>query len=364
MQRGLRNAGAAIVQQGGGGTRAGDGAGGGRGASSPSRAPQYYEQAGGGGASDSLDSLYDGASARNRGSAATSGGSITALTRKSQQEPFIGDYPSVVGFLFCTFFDDEKVWTAEYGGPRDCEVPIQGHVCESGYLTGTGPNYEYFVNSQVVSGDPNAPIAGAKIVIDGLVRHSDGAPMGRCTFEKQRDAGRLGYKGLATWRLSSCGDAAVKGGGGVPMTRPKQRRFSPEYKVMTDDDWGDMDVWLALQCSSPVFDRVGVDLRPLHFAALTTTDYLDKTQVIALTRGLCELAGPATFTQSMLDDWGDLHPNPSRSAKPKYISRIHCRHWLLLFNKIMNFKIGALSRRGRRRRRLCRRLACAACARA
>jgi len=250
----------------------------------------------------------------------------------------IPDHPTVAGFLYCTFFDDEQLWTAEYGGPTDCEVSISGHVCEGGYLQGSGNSGQFFVDCTVVSGDFNATRLGAKIVVDGLVRFNDGHSMGRCTFEKQRQAGRLGYKQMATWRLVSCRTNSEDGFNA--LLRPKKRRFGPEYKVMTDDDWGDMDIWIALRGVAPVFDRVGVDIRPLYFAELTTTDYLEKADILTLTRQLCMFAGPTTFTQSMLDEWGDLYPNPVKAVRPKYISRIHCSHWLALYRKIMDFKIG------------------------
>ena len=269
-------------------------------------------------------------------------------TIASHTEQDLSQYPSVDGFIFCTFFDDEKLWTAEYGGPNDCEVTVSGHVCEGGYLYGTGPFHEYHVNCTIVSGDSNAPEANAKIIVDGLVRHCDGAPLGRCVFEKQRPAGRQGYKNLATWRMSACHvpqsvdfqDERFKLEPGHGMLRPGNRRFSSDYKVMTDDDWGDMDVWLALRGVTPVFDQVGIDLRPIHFANLTTSDYLDKTNLIALTRNLCSMAGPSTFTQSMLDEWGELYRNPSHAARPKFLPRIHCRYWFKVFLKILDFKIG------------------------
>ncbi len=364
MQRGLRHAGAAIASQP---------SGAGRGAKVRYDADAAWEEGREeewGAAvdssswtndtdADSLDALVHPRSGGGGGSTGGGGCRLVAMASAAESDA----PPSVAGFLYCTFFDDEALWTAEYDGPVDCEVPVHGHVCEGGYLQGIGPARQYGVDCFVIRGDPNSVALKDEIVLDGLVRRSDGASMGRCVFEKQRAPGRDGYKGLATWRLASCAPRANTGsgtphnsaaGGGArrgaaggeavasdgTLVRPKKRRFTPERKPMTDSDWGDMDVWLALRCVSPVRDELGLDLRSRVFAAVTTTDYVDKTQLVELTRSLCGFAGPATFTQSMLDSWGDMYPNPVKARQPKFFARIHCAHWLALFRKLMDFKIG------------------------
>ena len=112
-------------------------------------------------AGDSLDSFVDAANDFGYDSSYNGSSHVDVDLYKS---PLSNEHPSVVGFLYCTFFDDENLWTAEYDGPNDSEVPVQGHVCEGGYLTGSGLYREYFVDCQVVSGDPNTPGLGLSLI--------------------------------------------------------------------------------------------------------------------------------------------------------------------------------------------------------